>query len=195
MTRRIRVFALLTAIAVLISGLAQAASSMMPGGNISVAVKQAQTAALPERLTLIETGVFEGTAIRHAELPEGLLEIGDEAFARMSALETITVPGSVQVFGRDILAGSELAIVVASEGSEAANWARANGYRLMPTATWTANVRHRKALPIRGPVEGAADTEVSGGRIFRPAARQPGEVKAEACVGHRSLNVRSRFFP
>ncbi len=192
MQRKIAGFVIALTFALLISGTALAATPLAPDQTKDAPAQD--VSRLPDSLTWIGEGAFEGTALENVELPDSLTAVGDEAFADIPTLKTITVPASVQSFGRDVLAGSERAIVIAPPDSEAAHWASVNRYRLLPSVVRAENTR---PTAVRPGVNAARhdDAGYADGKDTWPSARQNGEVKAEACVGCHSLKVTTRYFP
>lgn len=66
----------------------------------------ADTLRLPAGVTCIEAEAFAANpALREAVLPDGLVSIGDGAFADCGSLGWITVPGSVTELGTDFISG------------------------------------------------------------------------------------------
>lgn len=61
--------------------------------------KSLKTAALPASLRVVERHAFHGSGIEEITLPEGVTEIGTNAFYDCEALKSITIPKSVSKLG------------------------------------------------------------------------------------------------
>lgn len=87
---------------------------------------------LPERLTVLEAGAFEGdTSLKWVVLPEGLSAIGDGAFDRCWALEAVVIPACVTDIGENTFSN---AVLLCASQSAAHAYARANGLQYI--AVW-----------------------------------------------------------
>ncbi len=89
--------------------------------------------ALPQGLTIIEEGAFNGTACERAVLPDGVLEIHAGAFTNAS-LSAVNLPSSLTFIAEDAFDGPEKVTVSVEKGCYAYDWAARNGY-LIPF-TW-----------------------------------------------------------
>ena len=159
-------------------------------------IKASVSVSLPSSLLMIEDSAFEGTALQYVQLPEGLTDVGDRAFAEIPTLQIIAMPDSLINIGRDVLAGDPLAAVAASSGSHARGWARHNGYRYIPIAILCADHTDSQtsgALLRPGGVSPELKTETESS--FVPSGRPVAELKASACTGRLAMNVRGRYFP
>lgn len=186
MTARLRKAALVFVLAALIAG-------VLPASDLPLA-PETGAVRLPASLRIIEDAAFEGTALANVELPEGLIQIGDRAFADNPELMTLTVPDSVLFFGQDILEGADRAEVIAALGSPAADWALSAGYRLSPRQLPNGPDRPLR-LNARRDGEDPSETPELHSAAWEPPGRRPGELKAEACTGCYAFNVRTRYFP
>ena len=65
-----------------------------------------ETITLPNRLTKIRWGAFEGcTSLTNITIPDSVTEIGYRAFSKCISLTNITIPDSVTVIGREAFHG------------------------------------------------------------------------------------------
>jgi len=60
-------------------------------------------------------------------VPDGITEIGDEAFRLCKSLKNIVIPDSVTYIGEDVFSGCENLTIKGSAGSEAENYANVCG--------------------------------------------------------------------
>lgn len=82
---------------------------------------------LPEKLKVIENGLFEGCeTLGDVAIPSGVEEIGGEAFSGCTELETAVLPASVTSFGDRVFAGCEKLTLVVAPGSAAERYAKEN---------------------------------------------------------------------
>ena len=54
-------------------------------------------------LTKIGTGAFQGCKLKRVDIPEGVTEVGDEAFSRCEKLEAIIFPSTMKDYGTGIV--------------------------------------------------------------------------------------------
>lgn len=82
---------------------------------------------LPASLQTIEEEAFAGTAIENFEFPKMLTDVGDRAFADISALESVTIqPTDGLTISDTAFDGSDV-LIRGEEGSYAQEWAERNG--------------------------------------------------------------------
>lgn len=81
----------------------------------------------PADLEAIEAGAFEGTDATTVILTEKCREIGSRAFAK-SAVRTIRIPGSVETIEEDAFDECGRILIIAEEGTKAAEFAAEKGY-------------------------------------------------------------------
>ena len=98
-------------------------------GPASIVAKAAEAPVMPEELRIIEAEAFlNDKSLRSVELPEGLLEIRERAFAG-SGLTSIALPDSLTYIADDALPAPETKLEVsANVGTYAHDWAVRNGY-------------------------------------------------------------------
>ncbi|MBR4458433.1 MAG: leucine-rich repeat protein [Clostridia bacterium] len=169
----------------------------LPAGEGSAGPRTV-SAQLPDSLLLIEDSAFEGTALVTVRLPEGLVSLGDRVFADIPTLERVAMPDSLTRIGRDVLAGSDRAAVLASAGSRAGDWARENGIRFTPIVLMTAGTASQQGGQLtltRTPGVTAQEAQMDDAPGARRPGRSSGEIKAAACTGRLAMNVRGRYFP
>ena len=83
--------------------------------------------ALPSSLQTIEEEAFAGTAIENFEFPAALTDVGDRAFADISALESVTIPPTEELTISDTAFEGSDVLIRGEEGSYAQEWAERNG--------------------------------------------------------------------
>ena len=86
---------------------------------------------LPEQLTTVEDGAFEGIFAQQIVLSENVTSIGDGAFKNCPNLLLIVIPASVTEIGEDILEGCEDVYIITPEGSQAETYAIENDIALV----------------------------------------------------------------
>lgn len=92
--------------------------NVIPGGSVLV---------LPAGTVAIEAGAFDGDSrITEAVLPDGLITIGSEAFARCTALRLVRMPGTVTAIDPSAFTGSDNVVILCTAGSCAEEFARVN---------------------------------------------------------------------
>ena len=105
-----------------------------PGGRISVTADVIVTAvwlkciALPESLTRIEEGAFEGIAAECVKVPASVNTIEARAFADCASLRAIYIPATVTGVNNLALDGCENVTVHGVRGTEAERFAIAAGF-------------------------------------------------------------------
>lgn len=70
--------------------------------------KSAITVTVPAPVVSIADGAFKGAGFVRAELPEGLLTIGKEAFSDSKNLINVNIPSTVMIIGDSAFSGCEL---------------------------------------------------------------------------------------
>lgn len=100
----------------------------------------ADTLYLPEQVETVEESAFEADeTIIEVVLPDGVLSIGSRAFADCSSLTTIYIPASVETIGTQALLGTcDPLLIRTTPGSEAVDYALANGFDLDAETTYRA---------------------------------------------------------
>lgn len=83
---------------------------------------------LPSTLVRIRDGAFRGCGIEEITLPQGLISLGSEVFARCENLKQVIIPDSVKDIGENLLKDSPQAVIVCNKGSAADAYAKARGY-------------------------------------------------------------------
>ena len=81
-----------------------------------ITVKKGFMVTLPEGLTTISDGCFEGSDLVSITLPGSLTTIGAKAFKDCDSLVNITIPDSVTTIGESAFAGSSVKTVTLSAG-------------------------------------------------------------------------------
>ena len=72
---------------------------------LSLKDKSEISITVPANVEAIGPGAFEGSDIMQITIPEGLLKIGDRAFADCAELDSIVFPESLRVIGEEAFAG------------------------------------------------------------------------------------------
>lgn len=90
---------------------------------------------LPESLTVIEEGAFQGTVAETVVIPDTVKFIGDFAFADIPSLQRIVIPASVVSIADHVFDGSEHVIVYGAPGAYAELWAERHGVTFAALAT------------------------------------------------------------
>ena len=155
---------------------------------------------LPDSLQKIEDEAFEGTAIRNVILPYSMTQLGDRAFAENRELLMVQFPEKLQVYGKDLFAGSENAVMEVFAGSDAMAEAMAEGYRYRIMTAFSRLQTEKESAAMTGPFAAVrtagqqrniCSAEIKGKRTGRTDA----ELKAEKYQGIAALYIRSRYFP
>ena len=89
---------------------------------------------LPASLQTIEEEAFAGTAIESLVFPETLTDVGDRAFADISALETVTIPTTEGLTVSDTAFEGSDVLIRGEEGGYAQEWAERNGVPFLPVS-------------------------------------------------------------
>ena len=80
----------------------------------------AASVVIPEGVTEIGEEAFKGcTSLTAVSIPEGVTEIGDEAFQRCDKIRSVSIPGSVTEIGKDAFFGCESLAEVRYGGTKA----------------------------------------------------------------------------
>ena len=87
---------------------------------------QSNQGRLPTGLSSIGEEAFEGTAFREIVFPEGDVVVGSRAFARMSELITVIIPGEVRL-AQDAFEDSPGFTLFGRAGGAAQDYARRHG--------------------------------------------------------------------
>ena len=85
------------------------------------------TFVFPDSLRHVEDGAFEGTAVKTAIFIEGLLYLGDSAFAGADQLAEIHIPPSTVKIGDSAIPLNHEIVIYGKAGSTAQNWAEIHG--------------------------------------------------------------------
>lgn len=116
MNRRIKPFLLCAAFALTLAALSQA--------------KANAEFTLPASVQIIEDGAFQNTAAEEVILQDSVEYIGDYAFADMSELSAVTIPGSTVYIGENAFSGSDPELIIVCEpDSYAMRWAQEHDIR------------------------------------------------------------------
>lgn len=100
--------------------------------KFNVTVADVTSLELPANLTEIRAEAFAGMAAGGVEIPGGCLTVGSRAFADCPNLRRVVFPASVTEIAEDVFEGcSEHFLIVAPEGSYAAEFAAAHGYAVL----------------------------------------------------------------
>ncbi len=86
---------------------------------------------LPELLTLIEKGAFEGIAARRVEVSKNVVAIEARAFADCKFLREIHIPATVLKVDDLALEGCANVVVFGTTGTEAERFAKAAGFKFV----------------------------------------------------------------
>ncbi len=89
---------------------------------------------LPASLQTIEEEAFAGTAMENFEFPEALTDVGDQAFADISSLESVTIPPTDGLTISDTAFEGSDVLIRGEEGSYAETWADENGVPFIPVS-------------------------------------------------------------
>ncbi len=88
---------------------------------LSLKDKMEMDVTVPAGVEAIENGAFEGSEVFRVELPEGLVKIGNRAFANCRELTDIVFPKSLKVIGNEAFAGCVNLDVAAPERARVGN--------------------------------------------------------------------------
>ena len=110
---------------------------------------------LPSSLQTIEEEAFAGTAMENFEFPEALTDVGDRAFADISALESVTIPPTEGLTISDTAFEGSDVLIRGEEGSYAQEWAERNGVPFLsvsdrPTALIIGQMNYQTYEPLPG---------------------------------------------
>lgn len=86
---------------------------------------------LPGKLDLIEEEAFAGLNIREVIVPEGVTDIGKNAFANCGKLALVTLPDSLESISNTAFDGCENLVILCAEDSTAHVFAQANNIRFL----------------------------------------------------------------
>ena len=164
-------------------------------------VKEEETSfKLPASLQFIDEEAFEGTAVKSIQLPESVTSVGDRAFADNDELLEVYFPVNLQQIGRQVLDGSDRAVMAVFAESDALFRAveEGNRFRLMSafgpkrTKTEFAITTGLHSI-IKGTkqIRSSCFAEIKEKRTGRTTA----ELKEEKYGGVAALYIQSRYFP
>ena len=88
---------------------------------LSLKDKMEMDVTVPAGVEAIENGAFEGSGVFRVELPEGLMKIGNRAFADCTELTEIEFPKSLRMIGSEAFAGCVNLDVTAPERARVGN--------------------------------------------------------------------------
>ena len=91
---------------------------------------------LPDSVLVIEESAFEGTGAREIVLPDGAVSIGERAFARIAALDSVYIPASIKEISDSAFAQSHSFTIYGLGGSRADDWAREHDIPFIDEAIW-----------------------------------------------------------
>jgi hypothetical protein len=114
-----------------------AAMLVTAGPNDEAALDSTAVFTLPASLKVIEDEAFEGVSAETVILSDSTESIGARAFADNGALKAVHVSESLFYIGDNAFEGSYRVMIVGSEGSYAAAWARMHNVAFMPEETST----------------------------------------------------------
>lgn len=160
-----------------------------------------KTSKLPQSLYTIEDEAFEGTAFQSVHLSEGVVTIGERAFAGNDQLFAVYIPGSAEYIDQKAFEGAAQVLISGDAGSYAQRWARENGYRfgfLMKIM----NQREREAekgifpkIQFQGTYSEKQKTRCCPVQKAIRTGRTMGELKASHFKGIAAQHIQSRYFP
>ena len=89
---------------------------------------------IPEGANIIDAQAFENVGAQMIVLPEGVLDIGEKAFANNAQLCLINLPDSIQTIAENAFEGTEAVTILCRAGSVAESFAQTNGvaYVIIP---------------------------------------------------------------
>ena len=96
--------------------------TLLPAGAARAQNENA-TFVLPDSLRHIEAGAFEGTAVKRVVFIEGLLYLGDSAFAGADQLTEIHIPPSTETIEDSAIPHNPGIVIYGEAGSTAQKWA------------------------------------------------------------------------
>ena len=124
--------------------LALAITMLMAGAGLAEEILQ-----VPSSMRVLPKELFAGNGeLQWVELPEGIEEIGERAFAD-SGIEAINLPSSLRYIAENAFEDTQLAAVSAVEGTYAYEWAVAHGYIVLD-AELSASVKADSATAEAG---------------------------------------------
>ena len=106
---------------------------------------------LPQSLTIIEEGAFEGISARCVEITENVAAIEGRAFADCRYLREIHIPASVVKVDDHALEGCEKVTVYGVKGTEAERFAKAAGFKFVDLNDGPEHPIH-PSDPVKPPV-------------------------------------------
>lgn len=124
----------------------------------------ASSFTLPSSLQYIDDEAFAGTAAERIELPTGVQEIGNRAFADNPNLKSVYIPESVTHISADAFAGSRQVIITAASGSYARKWASENAIPFTPAIVMFAGMGGTTA-PVLSLLSGVPEVVIESGNI------------------------------
>ena len=107
---------------------------------------------LPQSLTIIGEGAFEGIAAGCVEVSENVVSIEARAFADCKALREIHIPATVLKMSDQALEGCENVTVYGVKGSEAERFAQAAGFTFVEPSEEPSRPCEKPAPPVELPV-------------------------------------------
>lgn len=108
-------------------GTADITITLNNGMRESITVSVQRRLELPDSVTAVEAEAFMGTSFTHIHLPDGLLRIGERAFADCDKLDTVYIPASVTDIAANAFTGSPGVTICCKPGSAAERFAVENG--------------------------------------------------------------------
>lgn len=91
---------------------------------------------LPSSLEIIEEDAFMGTAVKTIFFQEGLLSIGDYAFADSRDLTEVYIPTTVEYLGKNAFSSNKRMTIHGIIGSIAERWAKEHQVPFAPSNIW-----------------------------------------------------------
>ena len=154
---------------------------------------------LPASLSIIEDGAFEGTALTKVDLPENVETIGDNAFANIPTLKSITIPKATTHIGKNAFIGSDQVTITAIPQAYSRTWAKENGIPFIPIISFYAF-----NTPVQ--ITGLSQTRLEQQRPYLDGEstenktldftyRMTGEIKADEYERKNAYHIQGRSPP
>lgn len=135
----------------------------------------APVSKLPASLRVIDDEAFEGTSFIAIEIPDGVIHIGEKAFADISSLKLAKLPSDIERIAPNIFAGSRNVTLTAAPRSQAKTLAQKAGIPFIPIAT--------------------IDSDLSETHVFVSFQRQKTSINLEPCSAEHMFDETPSFRP